>query len=292
MLGRRRSLRNGPIQYQPAATLQAPSLWPGEHGLAARRSDRSHAVRTTPEWMIHGRTPPERWIIVVDVQGGVDQVRLIPVPAEHRVLHQCRPGCTRRAAAHRMARIRGVALARVQAMLDSDVASLSPRLAMLVAGAAALLDDGKNDAFERALTVPDAARWPFALARVHLAYGERLRRDRATSDARRHPPRSARYLQPARRRAVGRTCQPRTARDRSASRPRPAPGSGHAYPAVARDRDAAAGLTNKQVGERLYLLHHTIATHLYQIFPKLGVTSGAALRDSLSGSEDREAADL
>jgi len=40
---------------------------------------------------------------------------------------------------------------------------------------------------------------------------------------------------------------------------------------------------NKQIGERLYLSHRTVATHLYQIFPKLGVTSRAALRDALSG---------
>jgi hypothetical protein len=59
-----------------------------------------------------------------------------------------RPPCARR----------GAALAHVQAMLDTDVASPSPRLAMLVAGATALLDDGTNDAFERALTVADAAR--------------------------------------------------------------------------------------------------------------------------------------
>jgi hypothetical protein len=50
----------------------------------------------------------------------------------------------------------------------------------------------------------------------------------------------ARDLQPARRRAVGRTRQQRTARDRSASRSRPAPGPGHAHPATARDRDTAA----------------------------------------------------
>jgi DNA-binding NarL/FixJ family response regulator len=56
-------------------------------------------------------------------------------------------------------------------------------------------------------------------------------------------------------------------------------------------RLAAAGLTNKQIGERLYLSHRTVTTHLYQIFPKLGVTSRAALRDALSGSEDPEAAD-
>ena len=45
---------------------------------------------------------------------------------------------------------------------------------------------------------------------------------------------------------------------------------------------AAAGLTNKQIGERLYLSHRTVAAHLYQIFPKLGITSRAALRDALT----------
>jgi DNA-binding NarL/FixJ family response regulator len=50
---------------------------------------------------------------------------------------------------------------------------------------------------------------------------------------------------------------------------------------------AAAGLTNKQIGERLYLSHRTVATDLYQIFPKLGVTSRAALRDALSGNRHR-----
>jgi len=54
---------------------------------------------------------------------------------------------------------------------------------------------------------------------------------------------------------------------------------------------AAAGLTNEQIGERLYLSHRTLATHLYQIFPKLGVSSRAALRDALSGGEDREEPD-
>ncbi len=45
---------------------------------------------------------------------------------------------------------------------------------------------------------------------------------------------------------------------------------------------AAAGLTNKQIAERLYLSHRTVAAHLYQAFPKLGVTSRAALRDALA----------
>lgn len=48
---------------------------------------------------------------------------------------------------------------------------------------------------------------------------------------------------------------------------------------------AATGLTTKQIGQRLYLSHRTVGTHLYQIFPKLGITSRAALRDVLRGVE-------
>ena len=44
---------------------------------------------------------------------------------------------------------------------------------------------------------------------------------------------------------------------------------------------AAAGLTNREIGERLYLSHRTIGSHLYRIFPKLGVTSRAELRDAV-----------
>ena len=44
---------------------------------------------------------------------------------------------------------------------------------------------------------------------------------------------------------------------------------------------AASGLTNKQIAERLYVSHHTVAAHLYRTYPKLGITSRAALRDAL-----------
>jgi DNA-binding CsgD family transcriptional regulator len=173
-------------------------------------------------------------------------------------------------------------------VLDTDVASLSPRLAMLVAGATALLDDGTNDAFERALTVPHATRWPFDLARIHLTYGERLRRDRATSDARRH-------LSSARDIFNQLSAAPWVARASSELRAASQPAAHDQRPDQAtltpQQREiatlAAAGLTNKQIGERLYLSHRTAATHLYQIFPKLGVTSRAALRDALSSNEDR-----
>jgi DNA-binding CsgD family transcriptional regulator len=187
------------------------------------------------------------------------------------------------------------AQAHVRAMLDA--ASLSPRLAMLVAGAAALLDEATNgatngatnDAFERALAVPDAARWPFDLARVHLTYGERLRRDRATGAARRH-------LGAAREIFGQLGAAPWVARAGGELRATGQPaGDDERQDSVTLTPQqqeiaalAAAGLTNKQIGERLYLSHRTVATHLYRIFPKLGVTSRAALRDALSGNDDQQ----
>ena len=50
---------------------------------------------------------------------------------------------------------------------------------------------------------------------------------------------------------------------------------------------AAEGLSNREIGERLYLSHRTVGSHLYRLFPKLGVTTRAQLRDALGpGSAD------
>jgi DNA-binding CsgD family transcriptional regulator len=45
---------------------------------------------------------------------------------------------------------------------------------------------------------------------------------------------------------------------------------------------AAQGLSNRDIGQRLSLSHRTIGTHLYRIFPKLGITSCGELRSALS----------
>jgi DNA-binding NarL/FixJ family response regulator len=44
---------------------------------------------------------------------------------------------------------------------------------------------------------------------------------------------------------------------------------------------AAEGLSNREIGQRLYLSHRTISTHLYRVFPKLGITSRAELSGAL-----------
>jgi DNA-binding NarL/FixJ family response regulator len=44
---------------------------------------------------------------------------------------------------------------------------------------------------------------------------------------------------------------------------------------------AAEGLTNREIGQRLYLSHRTIATHRYRTFSKLGITKRNELRSVL-----------
>jgi len=44
---------------------------------------------------------------------------------------------------------------------------------------------------------------------------------------------------------------------------------------------AAEGLSNREIGSRLYLSHRTVGSHLYRVFPKLGITSRAQLHTAL-----------
>jgi DNA-binding CsgD family transcriptional regulator len=166
---------------------------------------------------------------------------------------------------------------------DQGIAMISSRLALLTRGATAIasLDDNR-DLFEAAIATPEASRWPFDLARIQLAYGERLRRTRATADARR-------YLTSARETFQRLDARPWATRAGNELR---ATGISVGRPQQAgplsltpQQREiaslAAAGLSNKQIGERLFLSHRTIATHLYQLYPKLGISSRAGLRDAL-----------
>jgi len=137
--------------------------------------------------------------------------------------------------------------------------------------------------FRRALAVPGAGYWQFEYARVQLAYGERLRRREVTAEARSQ---LAAALDTFHR--IG--ARPWADRARNEIR-----ASGVAADAAAgpvrvtltpQQRQiavlAAQGLTNKQIGERLFLSPRTVATHLYQLSPRLGITSRAALGDALA----------
>ena len=51
---------------------------------------------------------------------------------------------------------------------------------------------------------------------------------------------------------------------------------------------AAQGFSNREVGQRLYLSHRTVESHLYRVFPKLGITSRGELAAALAPSAIRE----
>jgi DNA-binding CsgD family transcriptional regulator len=176
-----------------------------------------------------------------------------------------------------------------------EIGGISSRLALVVAAARALVAVEPDDRplFEAALAVPGAERWPFELARVQLAYGERLRRAKYPSQARGH-------LTTARDIFERLRADPWTQRARTELRATGLPAT-HADAASKIDlltpqqREiallAAAGLTNKQIGDRLFQSPRTVGTHLYQVFPKLGVTSRAALRDALAATQSSDVSD-
>ncbi|WP_019071670.1 ATP-binding protein [Streptomyces hokutonensis] len=177
------------------------------------------------------------------------------------------------------------ATAHATAAREAGIAAISPRLALLVKASEAIaaVDHEAIGLFEEALAVPGTDRWPFELARVRLAYGERLRRVKSTTEAR---TRLADAIDTFERLGA----RPWTARTGNELR---ATGlsvgsSGVTGPSslTPQQREiallAAAGLTNKQIAERLFLSPRTVAAHLRQLFPKLGVASRAALRDALA----------
>src|SRR6516225_8804028 len=51
-------------------------------------------------------------------------------------------------------------------------------------------------------------------------------------------------------------------------------------------RLAAEGLSNREIGQQLYLSHRTVRNHLYRIFPKLGITLRTELGAVVGASLD------
>ena len=80
---------------------------------------------------------------------------------------------------------RAAAAVHVAAMESAGITAHAPRLTLLTRAAAALVarPEDAQDRFEQALAVSDVQRWPFDSARVHLLYGEHLRRTHRSAEA-------------------------------------------------------------------------------------------------------------
>jgi DNA-binding CsgD family transcriptional regulator len=179
------------------------------------------------------------------------------------------------------------ARAHVAAMQRTEIFRLRPRLTLLCAGAAALVATGGDagDRYREALAVPGAEQFPFEHARVQLAYGEHLRRTRSTSAAR---VQLAAALETFERLGARPWVDHALHELRATGQTHQAPTEQHHDPPALTPQEheiaslAASGLSNKQIGSRLYLSPRTVSGHLYRTFPKLGITTRAALRDALS----------
>ncbi|MGO9490405.1 MAG: helix-turn-helix transcriptional regulator [Solirubrobacteraceae bacterium] len=143
-------------------------------------------------------------------------------------------------------------------------------------------DDDHAEAHFVAALGEESRSYPFLRARTLFSFGRWLRRQRRSAESR-APLRDAinlfdalgatRWSERARQelRASGEKIGPRTpdARDRLTAQE------------LQIAQLAAAGLSNREIGERLFLSHRTIGSHLYRIFPKLGITARSHLPAAL-----------
>jgi DNA-binding CsgD family transcriptional regulator len=176
----------------------------------------------------------------------------------------------------RVARTREIA-GRARSCLRAEPAVPVVRMNLLYADALIAPGELVDDRVRAALDA-EVGSWPFERSRMQLLLGSRLRRRKGIQEARE-------LLRAAQAGfdSLGAPPWAEQARDdlRAAgvsSRPSAPPlWSSLSAQELQVARMVAEGLSNRQIAERLYLSHRTVASHLYRIFPKLGITSRAQL---------------
>jgi len=151
---------------------------------------------------------------------------------------------------------------------------------------AVLADDRAEALFEQAGQLKAGAP-PWYRARVDLAYGSWLRRQRRIAESR-GPLASAQAVFDALGAGAwsARAVQELAATGRRSRQHEPDAWAKLSAQELQVAQLAAQGLTNREIGERLYLSHRTVSSHLYRAFPKLGVRSRSQLHLALDTDAD------
>jgi DNA-binding CsgD family transcriptional regulator len=163
----------------------------------------------------------------------------------------------------------------------------SARLEQLIARARGLLADPAKagDHFGKALADAAGDQWPFERAQLRLDYAEWLRRRRRINDAKAVLTEALgtfRRLgaQPWAQRAQAELRACGVAVTGATSQP---DALGELTPQQRQIvRLASDGLTDREIGDRLFLSPRTVSSHLYRSYPKLGVASRHQLRDVIA----------
>ena len=148
---------------------------------------------------------------------------------------------------------------------------------------AVLADDADAEPLYASAMGAGAVGWPFYAARAQLAYGAWLRRQHRMAESRAPLREAAQSFD-----ALGlRRFAERARRELRASGEVPRRRAPELWAQLTPQELqiaelAAGGLSNREIGARLYLSHRTVGSHLYRLFPKLGVTSRTQLRDALN----------
>ncbi|MFE0456967.1 ATP-binding protein [Streptomyces sp. NPDC058914] len=139
-------------------------------------------------------------------------------------------------------------------------------------------EDEAETCYQQALDTRLLANWPFHRARLLLAHGRWLRRRRRILEARRPLRAAVESFE-----ALGVTAYGEDARaelraaGETVGRPTPSTADALTPQELQIARMAATGMTNREIGTRLFISHRTVGQHLRNIFPKLGVTSRGQL---------------
>jgi DNA-binding CsgD family transcriptional regulator len=161
---------------------------------------------------------------------------------------------------------------------DVATRSGSPQLHAAVAYARALQPSDDDARISSATGLSsELSMWPLYRARLLLEHGTWLRRHRKLAEAR-TPLRAAREAFEA----LGAAPWAARAREQLRATRETQHKKREAWMELTQQEQqiaalAAEGLSNREIGQRLYISHRTVGSHLYRIFPKLGIATRAQL---------------